>query len=77
VVDDDSQIMPGITEYSQLLMMRHNQRDYPHVIRGAASSKRASIGVIDGDLQHPPHLLLQLLVLLRGTDLAVASHMES
>jgi hypothetical protein len=31
------------------------------------------LGVIDGDLQHPPHVLLQLLSAIeQGADLAVA-----
>jgi len=48
------------------------------VIRGWQAALGASAGSIDGDLQHPPHVLLQLLSAIdAGADLAVASrHVE-
>lgn len=48
------------------------------VIRGWQASRGEWLGVIDGDLQHPPDVLLRLLEAMRsGADLAVASrHVE-
>lgn len=86
VVDDDS---PDQTwKAAQALV-----DDYPHlrvlrrqterglstaVIRGWQVAQGEILGVIDGDLQHPPEVLLQLLeAIQQGADLAVASrHVE-
>ena len=86
IVDDDS---PDRTwEFAQALMP-----DYPNlrvmrrqterglstaVIRGWQAARGEILGVIDGDLQHPPEVLLELLSAVRGgADLAVASrHVE-
>jgi dolichol-phosphate mannosyltransferase len=86
VVDDDS---PDRTwELAQQLMA-----DYPHlrvmrrqterglstaVIRGWQAATGQVLGVIDGDLQHPPEVLLELLKTIEhGADLAVGSrHIE-
>ncbi len=86
VVDDDS---PDRTwELAQKLMSSH-----PHlrvmrrqterglstaVIRGWQASTGQVLGVIDGDLQHPPEVLIQLLETIeQGADLAVGSrHIE-
>lgn len=48
------------------------------VIRGWQVARGEVLGVIDGDLQHPPETLLQLLQMMQdGADLAVASrHVE-
>jgi dolichol-phosphate mannosyltransferase len=48
------------------------------VIRGWQASGGEVIGVIDGDLQHPPEVLLQLLAAIGdGADFAIASrHVE-
>ncbi len=44
------------------------------VIRGWQIARGDVLGVIDGDLQHPPEVLLQLLAAIeQGADLAVAS----
>ncbi len=44
------------------------------VIRGWQGAQGEILGVIDGDLQHPPEVLLELLAQVRqGADLAVAS----
>jgi dolichol-phosphate mannosyltransferase len=86
VVDDDS---PDLTWQTA----RDLQPDYPHlkvirrqqerglataIIRGWQAGKGQILGVIDGDLQHPPEILGQLLQAMdRDTDLAVASrHIE-
>ncbi|MBF2027250.1 MAG: glycosyltransferase [Oscillatoriales cyanobacterium C42_A2020_001] len=86
IVDDNS---PDQTwSYAQALMS-----DYPHlrvmrrqherglstaVIRGWQAARGEILGVIDGDLQHPPETLLTLLTRMDdGADLAVASrHVE-
>ncbi|NTW19516.1 MAG: polyprenol monophosphomannose synthase [Nostocales cyanobacterium W4_Combined_metabat2_030] len=82
VIDDDS---PDRTwEIAQKLT-----KDYPHlrvmrrqgerglstaVIRGWQVAEGQILGVIDGDLQHPPEVLLKLLESIdQGADLAVAS----
>lgn len=82
IVDDNS---PDHTwEQAQVLAA-----DYPHlrvmrrederglataVIRGWQAARGEVLGVIDGDLQHPPEVLLQLLEAIEsGADLAVAS----
>ncbi|HYW17902.1 MAG TPA: glycosyltransferase [Nodularia sp. (in: cyanobacteria)] len=86
VVDDDSpdrtweiaQSLMG--EYPQLQVMRreHERGLSSAVIRGWQVAQGSILGVIDGDLQHPPEILIQLLVAMeQGADLAVASrHVE-
>lgn len=86
VVDDDSPdrtwetALSLIPKYSQLrVMRRQDERGLSSaVIRGWQVARGQVLGVIDGDLQHPPHILLQLLSSIEGgADLAVASrHME-
>ncbi|MDF5716374.1 MAG: glycosyltransferase [Rhizonema sp. NSF051] len=82
VVDDDSpdgtwevaqSLMP---EYPQLrVMRRQDERGLSSaVIRGWQVASGRILGVIDGDLQHPPHVLLQMLDAVgQRADLAVAS----
>ncbi|MHC5670540.1 glycosyltransferase [Nostoc sp.] len=82
VVDDDSpdrtweiaqSLMP---EYPQLRVMRRQQERglSSAVIRGWQAATGSVLGVIDGDLQHPPEVLMQLLHSVeQGADLAVAS----
>ena len=82
VVDDDSpdgtwevaqSLMP---DYPQLRVMRRTKERglSSAVIRGWQAARGQVLGVIDGDLQHPPHVLLQLLSAIdAGADLAVAS----
>ncbi len=44
------------------------------MIRGWQAARGSVLGVIDVDLPHPPHVLLQLLqVIQQGSDVAVAS----
>ncbi|MBV8884982.1 MAG: glycosyltransferase [Chroococcidiopsidaceae cyanobacterium CP_BM_RX_35] len=86
VVDDDSpdqtwaiaQSLMG--EYPQLRVMRRQQERglSSAVVRGWQASRGEVLGVIDGDLQHPPQVLLQLFKAIeQGADLAVASrHVE-
>ncbi|WP_017316547.1 glycosyltransferase [Mastigocladopsis repens] len=86
VVDDDSPdgtwniAQSLIGEYPQLRVMRRQlERGLSSaVIRGWQAATGGVLGVIDGDLQHPPHVLLQLLQAIeQGADLAVASrHVE-
>ncbi|MBL1174436.1 glycosyltransferase [Pantanalinema sp. GBBB05] len=86
VVDDDS---PDRTwelaqelqhRYPQLQVMRRQTEQglSTAVIRGWQVAQGQVLGVIDGDLQHPPETLLHLLTAIRqGADLAVASrHVE-
>lgn len=82
VVDDNSpdltwKIAQGlISEYPQLRVMRrqHERGLSTAVIRGWQAAKGHILGVIDGDLQHPPEILLNLLIQIeQGADLAVAS----
>ena len=86
VVDDDSPdgtwqvaaaLMPN---YPQLRVMRrqHERGLSSAVIRGWQVAWGQVLGVIDGDLQHPPHVLLQMLSAIeQGADLVVASrHLE-
>lgn len=82
VVDDNSpdltwQVAESlIPEYPQLRVMRRQKERglSSAVIRGWQAAKGQVLGVIDGDLQHPPEILLQLLSQIkRGADLAVAS----
>ncbi|MBD2132204.1 glycosyltransferase [Sphaerospermopsis sp. FACHB-1094] len=86
VVDDDSpdltwQVAQSlISDYPQLrVMRRQDERGLSSaVIRGWQAAKGRVLGVIDGDLQHPPEVLLQLLQKIeQGADLALASrHVE-
>lgn len=86
VVDDDSpdrtwelaqELQP---RYPQLRVMRRQTEQglSTAVIRGWQVAQGQVLGVIDGDLQHPPEALLHLLTAIRqGADLAVASrHVE-
>jgi dolichol-phosphate mannosyltransferase len=82
VVDDDSpdrtwevaqSLMP---RYPFLRVMRRQQERglSTAVIRGWQVAEGEILGVIDGDMQHPPEILLQLIdAIQRGADLAVAS----
>ncbi|WP_414569847.1 glycosyltransferase [Nostoc sp. CCY 9925] len=86
VVDDDSpdltwEIAQSLTtQYPQLRVMRRQQERglSSAVIRGWQAATGNVLGVIDGDLQHPPEVLMQLLRNVeQGADLAVASrHVE-
>ena len=86
IVDDDSPDetwrVAGelLADYPQLrVMRRQSERGLSTaVIRGWQASRGEVLGVIDGDLQHPPETLFQLLEAIdRGADLAVASrHVE-
>ncbi|YAF97473.1 MAG: glycosyltransferase [Nodularia sp. CChRGM 3473] len=86
VVDDDSPdrtwevAQSLIEEYPQLRVMRrqHERGLSSAVIRGWQAARGHILGVIDGDLQHPPEILAQLLgAIEQGADLAVASrHVE-
>ncbi|MBN3958019.1 glycosyltransferase [Nostoc sp. NMS8] len=86
VVDDDSpdrtwEIAQSlIPEYPVLRVMRRQQERglSSAVIRGWQAATGNVLGVIDGDLQHPPEVLMQLLRSVeQGADLAVASrHVE-
>ncbi|MEH2457270.1 glycosyltransferase [Nostoc sp.] len=86
VVDDDSpdrtwEIAQSLTpEYPQLRVMRRQEERglSSAVIRGWQAARGSVLGVIDGDLQHPPEVLMQLLRSVEeGADLAVASrHVE-
>jgi dolichol-phosphate mannosyltransferase len=86
VVDDDSpdhtwEIAQTLTvDYPQLrVMRRQTERGLSTaVIRGWQVARGEILGVIDGDLQHPPEVLLNLLAAIeQGADLAVASrHVE-
>ncbi len=86
VVDDDSpdltwqvglDLMPN---YPQLRVMRRQGEKglSTAVIRGWQASQGEILGVIDGDLQHPPETLIKMLdEMEKGADLAVASrHVE-
>lgn len=82
IVDDDSpdetwKVAQSLTpQYPHLqVMRRQNERGLSSaVIRGWQVAAGRVLGVIDGDLQHPPHVLLQLLrAIQEGADLAVAS----
>ncbi|WP_341525704.1 glycosyltransferase [Nostoc sp. UHCC 0302] len=86
VVDDDSpdrtwEVAQSLmSEYPQLrVMRRQDERGLSSaVIRGWQAAKGRVLGVIDGDLQHPPEVLTQLVASIeQGADLAVASrHVE-
>lgn len=82
VVDDDSpdrtwQLAQAmIVDYPHLRVMRRQQEQglSTAVIRGWQVAQGEILGVIDGDLQHPPDTLLKLLNAIQaGADLAVAS----
>ncbi|MGB3420405.1 MAG: glycosyltransferase family 2 protein [Dolichospermum sp.] len=86
VVDDDSpdrtwEVAENlISDYPQLRVMRRQEERglSSAVIRGWQAAKGSILGVIDGDLQHPPEVLTQLWQKIeQGADLAVASrHVE-
>ena len=82
VVDDDSP--DGTWEIAQSLMSQYPQlqvirRQWERglssaVIRGWQMARGNILGVIDGDLQHPPHIILQMLEAMgKDVDLVVAS----
>ncbi len=86
IVDDDSpdltwqvglDLMPS---YPQLRIMRRQGEKglSTAVIRGWQASQGEILGVIDGDLQHPPETLIKMLdQMKKGADLVVASrHVE-
>jgi dolichol-phosphate mannosyltransferase len=86
IVDDDS---PDLTwqvgldlmsSYPQLRVMRRQGEKglSTAVIRGWQASQGEILGVIDGDLQHPPETLIKMLdEMVNGADLVVASrHVE-
>ncbi len=82
VVDDDSpdrtwKVVENLTkQYPQLRVMRREKERglSSAVIRGWQIAQGRILGVIDGDLQHPPEVLIELLGLIKqGSDLAVAS----
>jgi dolichol-phosphate mannosyltransferase len=82
IVDDDSPdgtwkvAQSLIPQYPQLrVMRRQDERGLSSaVIRGWQVAGGQVLGVIDGDLQHPPQVLLQLLrAIQEGADLALAS----
>ncbi|MBD2097826.1 glycosyltransferase [Trichocoleus sp. FACHB-591] len=86
VVDDDSPdytwkiAQEMVSQYPQLRVMRRQQERglSTAVIRGWQVARGEVLGVIDGDLQHPPEVLLQLVAeTQQGADLATASrHVE-
>lgn len=86
VVDDDSPdrtweiAQTLMADYPPLrVMRRQGERGLSTaVIRGWQAAEGQVLGVIDGDLQHPPEVLLKLLTAIeQGADLAVASrHVE-
>ncbi len=86
IVDDDSpdrtwqvglELMP---HYPKLRVMRRQQEKglSTAVIRGWQAAQGEILGVIDGDLQHPPETLINMLNEMKnGADLVVASrHVE-
>lgn len=86
IVDDNSPDLTWktalnlVNEYPQLKVVRRQQERglSSAVIRGWQVSRGEILGVIDGDLQHPPQILRKLLEAIeQGADLAVASrHVE-
>jgi dolichol-phosphate mannosyltransferase len=86
VVDDDSpdrtwEVAQSLmARYPALRVMRRQQERglSTAVIRGWQVAEGEILGVIDGDMQHPPEILLQLIEAIQGgADLAVASrHIE-
>ena len=82
IVDDDSPdrtwevAQSLIPDYPQLRVMRRQEERglSSAVIRGWQAATGRVLGVIDGDLQHPPKVLTQLLQKIeQGADLALAS----
>ncbi len=82
VVDDNSpdrtwEIAQSLVpQYPQLRVIRRQQEQglCTAVIRGWQAATGQILGVIDGDLQHPPETLLRLIAAIKdGADLAVAS----
>ncbi|MBD2137012.1 glycosyltransferase family 2 protein [Anabaena sp. FACHB-1237] len=82
IVDDDSpdltwQVAQSLVpDYPQLRVMRRvEERGLSSaVIRGWQAARGQILGVIDGDLQHPPEVLTQLVDQIKaGADLALAS----
>jgi dolichol-phosphate mannosyltransferase len=82
VVDDDSpdmtwEVAQSLTEeYPQLRVMRRQEERglSSAVVRGWQAARGRILGVIDGDLQHPPEVLTELLKKMsQGADLALAS----
>ncbi len=82
IVDDDSpdgtyrQVEETARTYPQLRLIRRlNERGLSTaVVRGWQGARGDIIGVIDGDLQHPPSVLLALLEKVQqGADVAIAS----
>lgn len=82
IVDDDSPDQTWeiarslLSEYPNLRVMRRTAERglSTAVIRGWQASRGRFLGVIDGDLQHPPEVLEKLLgELASGSDLALAS----
>jgi dolichol-phosphate mannosyltransferase len=82
IVDDDSPdrtwevAQSLIPDYPQLRVMRRQEERglSSAVIRGWQAATGRVLGVIDGDLQHPPEVLTQLLQKIeQGADLALAS----
>lgn len=67
-------------DYPQIKVMRRQEERglSTAVIRGWQAASGEILGVIDGDLQHPPEVLLKLIKTIeQGADLAVASrHVE-
>jgi dolichol-phosphate mannosyltransferase len=86
IVDDNSpdgtwqRAQALMSHYPHLKVMRreHERGLSTAVIRGWQAARGQVLGVIDGDMQHPPESLLQLLTAIQqGADLAVASrHVE-
>jgi dolichol-phosphate mannosyltransferase len=85
VVDDNSPdhtwelAQQMMSDYPQLRVMRRQEERglSTAVVRGWQVARGEVLGVIDGDLQHPPEVLLKLLEAIQGADLAVASrHVE-
>ncbi|CDN13280.1 Dolichol-phosphate mannosyltransferase homolog [Richelia intracellularis] len=65
-----------MVDYPQLQVMRRQaERGLSSaVIRGWQIARGDILGVIDGDLQHPPQVILQMLdAMVKGADLAVGS----
>ncbi len=87
VVDDDSPDQTWLvaqtlmSDYPCLrVMRRQGERGLSTaIIRGWQAAKGEVLGVIDGDLQHPPDIVLKLLAEInQGADLSVASrHIEN
>ncbi len=86
IVDDDSpdrtwQVgLELMSHYPKLRVMRRQQEKglSTAVIRGWQAAQGEILGVIDGDLQHPPETLINMLnEMQNGADLVVASrHIE-